>query len=268
MMSSERTSVRIMITVICAALYAVGAYLTAYIPSPWGVGQFRPAVVIPTFFAVVFGPIPAGIGAALGTLLADSIKHGYLYPGSLIAAVPGNFLGFFLIGKLLWKKFSWNKFILISNFGLLFANAVVAILYVFAYKLLYQNQYTSLPFEALVVMATGLTLFWFVTKLPFVLLITPPLIQATVSAFPFLVTNDLKEILKKGLPERELGISMLGPGILLLLVAVLMGYSGAGAYMIKTFGVNTKNIIEIVSYFCSTILIIIGGYFFINTKKK
>jgi hypothetical protein len=83
---------------MCAALYGVGSLATAYIPSPWGFGQFRPAVIVPAFFAVIYGPIPAGIGAALGTLIADSVKHGYLYPGSLIAAVPGNFLGFYLFG--------------------------------------------------------------------------------------------------------------------------------------------------------------------------
>jgi hypothetical protein len=50
-------SLRAVLTALCAALYAVGAYATAYIPSPWGFGQFRPAVVIPAFFAVVFGPL-------------------------------------------------------------------------------------------------------------------------------------------------------------------------------------------------------------------
>ena len=100
-------------------------------------------MVIPAFFAVVFGPLPAGIGAALGTLLVDSIKHGYLYPGSLISAVPGNFFGFYFMRKLLWKKFSWNKFIKVSNVGLLLANTIVAILYVFAYKLLSKPIYFS-----------------------------------------------------------------------------------------------------------------------------
>ena len=49
-------------TIMCAALYAIGSYVTAYIPSPWGAGQFRPAVVIPSLFATIFGPLPAGIG--------------------------------------------------------------------------------------------------------------------------------------------------------------------------------------------------------------
>ncbi|MEM3579054.1 MAG: ECF transporter S component, partial [Candidatus Bathyarchaeia archaeon] len=94
-------SLTVVLTALCAALYAVGAYATSYIQSPWGMGQFRPAVVIPAFFATVFDPWTASIGAALGTLICDSAKHGTLYMGSLIAAVPGNFIGFFLFGYII-----------------------------------------------------------------------------------------------------------------------------------------------------------------------
>ena len=248
---------------MCATLYAVGCYLTAYIPSPWGFGQFRPAVVIPAFFAVVTGPIPAGIGAALGTLIADSVKHGYIYPGSLIAAVPGNFIGFYLIGWYLWKRFSWNRFILISNIGLLLANAVVAFLYVFAYKILYQGVYAGIPVNALIAVASGLTLFWFVTMLPFVLLITPTLIQASVKAFPSLVYPDLVEALGKKIPGREIGVSMLGPGAILLAIGLLVSFTGIGSWMVNnpTFGATTKSIIEILCYICGLILSALGLYF-------
>jgi len=252
-----------MITVMCAALYAVGSYMTAYIPSPWGFGQFRPAVVIPAFFAVVFGPIPAGVGAALGTLLADSIKHGYLYPGSLIAAVPGNFIGFYLIGWFLWRRFSWNKFIIISNIGLLVANLIVAVLYVFAYKVLYQNQYLGIPGDALAAVAAGLTLFWFVTMLPFVLLITPPLIQAAVRAFPSLAHPDLVEALGRKIPGRELGVSMLGPGAVLLVIALSVSFTGLGGWMAgnPAFGATTKSVIEVLCYVCGAVLLALGLYF-------
>ena len=262
-MSAERPSVKLMITVMCAALYAVGSYMTAYIPSPWGFGQFRPAVVIPALFAAVFGPLPAGIGAALGTLLADSIKHGYLYPGSLIAAVPGNLIGFFLMGWFLKSKFSWNRFIVISNIGLLVANSVVAALYVFAYKVLYQHQYSGIPSDALVAVAAGLTLFWFVTMLPFVLLITPPLIQAVVKAFPSFVYPELVEALGRKIPNRELGASMLGPGMVLFVIALLTSFTGLGAWMTgnPTFGPIAKSIIEVLCYICGAILSIVGLYF-------
>ena len=252
-----------MITVMCAALYAVGSYMTAYIPSPWGFGQFRPAVVIPAFFAVVFGPLPASIGAALGTLLADSIKHGYLYPGSLIAAVPGNFIGFYLIGWFLWRRFSWKKFIIISNIGLLASNLIVALLYVFAYKVLYQNQYVGIPVEALASLAAGLTLFWFVTMLPFVLLVTPPLIKAAVDAFPSLAHPDLVEALGRKIPGRELGVSMLGPGAVLLVIALSVSFTGLGAWMISNpvFGPTTKSVIEVLCYVCGVVLSALGLYF-------
>ena len=262
--SIERPSVKLMITVMCATLYAVGSYMTAYIPSPWGFGQFRPAVVIPAFFAVVFGPQPAAVGVALGTLLVDSIKHGYIYPGSLIAAVPGNFLGFYLIGWFLWRKFSWSRFILISNIGLLVANIVVAFLYVFAYKVLYQSQYIGTSVSVLVALALGLTLFWFVTMLPFVLLITPTLIQVAVNTFPSFVSPDLIEALGRKVPGNELGVSMLGPGVILLVVGLLVTYTGLGSWMLNNpaFGAIAKSIIEVLCYVCGAVLSALGLYFF------
>ncbi|MEM1766962.1 MAG: ECF transporter S component, partial [Candidatus Bathyarchaeia archaeon] len=60
---------------INAALYAVGSYATAYIQTPWLV-QLRPAVVIPAVFAVLFGPIVGGLGAALGTFIASILTYG------------------------------------------------------------------------------------------------------------------------------------------------------------------------------------------------
>jgi uncharacterized membrane protein len=117
--NGQRKSILTVATIMCAALYAISSFATAYIPSPWGFGQFRPGVVIPAFFAAIFGPMPAGIGAALGTLIADSVKHGYLYPGSYLAAVPGNFIGFYLFGYILRKKFNWGRFILASNVTLI-----------------------------------------------------------------------------------------------------------------------------------------------------
>jgi len=46
---------------------------------------------------------------SLRHLIADSIKHGAIYPGSLFASVPGNFVGFFLMGYLFKKKFNWAR---------------------------------------------------------------------------------------------------------------------------------------------------------------
>jgi len=249
-------------TAICASLYAVGCYATAYIPSPWGFGQFRPAVVIPSFFAVVFGSIPAGVGAAVGTLVADSIKHGYLYPGSLFAAVPGNFIGFYLFGWVLKDKFSWTRFIFASNLTLTSANLIVAALYVIVYKVLYLNQFADLPLGALAFLIVGLTIWWFVTMLPFVLLVTPPLIRAAASAFPSIVPGEVREGSLRGeLPKAAFSLSMLVPGLIMISIGLAVSYTSLGHYMINFFGGTTKILVEMMFYISGGILSVLGLFF-------
>jgi len=118
----------IALTVLNASLYAITAYATAYIESPWGHSQFRPAIIIPALFAMIFGSWVGGIGAAIGTLICDSIKHGTLYMPSLIATVPANFLAFFLYGCILRKGFTWDKFVMTYVLSLFIGNFVCAIL--------------------------------------------------------------------------------------------------------------------------------------------
>jgi len=217
-------------TAICAALYAIGSYLTAYIPSPLGVGQFRPAVIVPAFFAVVFGPLPAGIGAALGTLIADSAKHLQLYPGSYLAAVPGNFIGFYLFGRIT-KRFTWGRFVLASNITLTLANFIVAALYVLVFKIVYLGDPKYLAFspQALVVFIVGLTIWWFVTMLPFVLIVTPLLIRAAAQAAPAIVPPTVRShSLRKELPQRLFSLALLGPGIVMIAVGLVTVFTPLG----------------------------------------
>jgi len=263
----SRMSLTAVAVAICAALYAAGSFTTAYIPSPWGFGQFRPAVIIPAFFAVVYGPIPAGVGAALGTLICDSLKHGYLYPGSLIAAVPGNFLGFYLFGYMLRKRFTWGRFIITSHITLILANLVVAFLYVAFYKLLYLGQLVELSVSALVLLVLGLTLWWFVTMLPFVLIVTPPLIRAASAAFPSLVREDVRlHSLEEELPEREFALSMVGPGVLMLLLGALVYYSGLGVFIAGYFGETIQQLITLMSIFSGGVLTLIGSFVLVKGK--
>lgn len=259
MTESSKRTLGVVAVAICAALYAVGSYVTAYIPSPWGFGQFRPAVVIPAFFAVVFGPVPAGVGAALGTLIADSVKHGYLYPGSLIAAVPGNFLGFYLFGRMLKDRFTWGRFILTSHLTLTLANLAVAFLYVVFYKMFYMGQLLELSGSATALLVMGLTLWWFVTMLPFVLLVTPPLIRATSAAFPSLVREDVRvHSLREELPERGFAASMMVPGMLMLLVGALVSYSALGVFVNSYFGAVVQRLITWMSVLSGGVLTLTG----------
>lgn len=245
---------------LCASLYAVGAYATAYIPSPWGFGQFRPAVVIPAFFATIFGPMPAAIGAAMGTLIADSVKHGYLYPGSYLAAVPGNFIGFYLFGYIV-KKFNWRRFVLASNVTLTVANLIVAFLYVFLFKVLYlsQQKYMDMGPNGLISLSIGLTLWWFVTMLPFVLLVTPALIRAVAVAVPSIVPEGVRtHSLMDELPKTTLSLAMLVPGLIMLLIGLATTYTGVGSYFSSAFGNATSILIELMFYISGIVLTCLG----------
>jgi hypothetical protein len=254
----------IVATALNAALYAVGSLTTAYIPSPWGIGQFRPAVVIPAFFSIVFGPWAGGVGAALGTLIADSIKHGGIYPGSLLAAVPGNFVGFFVMGYMLRKKFNWARFITATNISLLIANSIVAFLYVFIYKSLYaqSSSFISSSTGTLTVLSGGLTIFWFVTMLPFVLLLVPPLVSVVSRAFPSVVSPEVRASGIKQIPKKTLGLSMLAPGIVMILVGLLFTCFGdllASTIVANYISAITLSLIQLILFAGGVVLSIIGA---------
>ncbi len=210
-------------TAFCAALYASGSYLTAYISSPWGYGQFRPAVIIPAFFAIIFGPMPAGLGAAIGTLLCDSLKHGTLYIPSLVAAVPGNFIGFYLYGWLLKEKFNWKRFISSSIFILIIANSIVAFLYVPTINFLFG---LNLSMNGIILLSISLIIWWFVTMLPFMLLLTPFLIKISAIALPNITPIDVRNAsLRQEFPTKLFILSILLPGIIMLLLGLSLYFT-------------------------------------------
>jgi hypothetical protein len=242
-----------------AVLYAVFSYATAYIPSPWGVGQFRPAVVIPSFFATIFGPLCGGVGAAIGTLIVDSVKHGQLYAGSLLAAVPGNFVGFYLFGYIV-QKFSWRRFIIASEITLTVANAFVAFLYVFFFKVLYLNlpTYGGESLSAQVAFSLGLTLWWFVTMLPFVLLFTPLLIRAASWAFPTVVPKEVREgSLQKELSTKSFSLAMIVPGFIMIVLGLATNLIPLGVY---------SGSIQLMLYVSGATLAILGSLVYIKKE--
>jgi len=257
----SRASVLITATVMNTVLYAVLSFATAYVESPWGAGQFRPAVVIPALFATIFGPMPGGVGAALGTLIADSVKHGQLYPGSFLAAVPGNFIGFYVFGYIMKKKFSWKRFIWASQITLTVANLIVAFLYVFLFKVLYlgQDTYVNMPLDVQIFFSIGLTIWWYVTMLPFVLLVTPLLIRAVSSAFPSFVSEEIRSnSLAEELPERSFGLAMLIPGLVMLAIGLGTSFTHLGLIMYSFFGALTSDLIQLMFYLSGATLTILG----------
>jgi len=95
-----------------AALYAAVGLALYYVfpvvaPTVGGV-RFWPVVVIPTTFAVLFGPLVGGAGAAIGIFISDVLIHGDPLL-SLTAGVTSNLVCFGLIGYLSRVKLNWKK---------------------------------------------------------------------------------------------------------------------------------------------------------------
>lgn len=94
---------------ICAALYAVVGRLTDFGFTVGGVA-FWPAAVIPAIFAMLFGPLTGGIGAAIGIFIRDMMFHGDPLL-SLSAGVTANFVAFFIVGYVSRSNLDWKKLI-------------------------------------------------------------------------------------------------------------------------------------------------------------
>jgi pantoate kinase len=152
----------------CAALYAIVNVITSPIRAPWGVGEFRPGVVIPAFYALVFGPIPAALGAGVGSFVGDMVSlvaTGGSNPTlAIVAGAPGNFLGFLVVGWVFQKMRSWKGFIIGTTSGLFVGNLWAAAGVVLL---------LGLPN----VLILGYLLFWFGTMFPFVIILVPALVR-------------------------------------------------------------------------------------------
>lgn len=98
-------SLKVVLIAVNAAAYAAVGYLTflGIFAIPLGVVRFWPAVIVPGVFAALFGPMVGGVGAAIGIFISDMVIHGNPLL-SLIAGVPSNFMGFYLIGYISNRK--------------------------------------------------------------------------------------------------------------------------------------------------------------------
>lgn len=233
-------ALQVAVWALSAALYAALGYIF-YVIFPLttpglGLVRFWPQAVIPAVFAVVFGPLVGGLGAAVGIFVADIFIHGNAVL-SLSAGVTSNFVMFTILGYVSNKKFGWK--IPVTIFGLISA-FIVGLSYVFLEPPPYGFWYQMVAFGvvigsyvafALIVVlsskwrsfATGSMLgllsgstiigatvpiviqiplapagfiyfLWnFVTEIPFLLVIGPPVIKAVYRAFPSLRPTEERE---------------------------------------------------------------------------
>ena len=164
-------TVQVSVIAISAALFAVAKGVTAYIRTPWGLGELFIASFIPIFFAVTADPLPAALGAGAGSFLGDIL---FLVPlgattpyFAITVGAPANFVATLLISLFVRRYRSWPSFVAATVSLYTFGNFMAAALLWWL---------APLP-QAIDIL--GFTLFWDMTSIPAILIGVPILIRAT-----------------------------------------------------------------------------------------
>ncbi len=140
-------------TSLNAALYTGIGYLTylgIFAPIVGVVRFWGIAVIIPSVFAALFGPIVGGVGASIGIFISDMIVHGNALL-SLTVGVPANFAMFYLIGYVSQRTVKART----MSIGV--AMGCIAIILVFLIRWLVEAQ-TDIFGALLIVLFSGLSI--------------------------------------------------------------------------------------------------------------
>ena len=137
-------------------------------------------------FSVLFGPLIGGIGAAIGIFISDMLSHGIPLL-SLSVGVTSNFTAFYILGRLT-RKYSHRGYLAAATFSLIVGSAIIGV-GVWAW-----SQYFILPgaskLSPLPLTAAWSTFAWtFISEIPFLLLLVPPIIEAVRRYMPSIVEN-------------------------------------------------------------------------------
>jgi len=264
---------RVTNTSTCAALYAVAISATAFVPTPWGVGQFRPGVVVPAIYAFIGGPMEAGLGAAIGTLIGSFILQAAgtgLGPlGSILSGSPANFIAFYLLSWFVTKYRSWGGFIVGTFVSLILGNLIAAG-GVAMYLTYVVPRWLTMMLDVKLATVVGLTLFWTVTMLPFILIPVPLVIAALAKNGRSVIGVADFTYMRSG-HVRELVYPCFGvAGILAAIYAVLMVTPFGDLLFVSVTGAGT--IFWVKSLFILTSGILIGfsiiGAFLLSRSNR
>ena len=242
---------------ICAALYAIVNAATSFITTPFGLGEFRPGVVIPAFFAITAGPLPAALGAGIGSFIGDMVslvpagRSTFLW--ALLAGGTGNFLGFLVLGLVYERLKNWRGFIFGTAAGLFVGNLVAAagvvLLGMFFLSSSSVNPFPGMAGGLAGGIGVGLLLFWFGTMFPFVIILVPPVVRLLRPYASNLsvgrVYPDLSEQNKKLLWTWSILVAVLV--LAALVVAIFSGVPGIKAIVTADGGALNWELLFIIS---------------------
>jgi len=172
----------IMLVSINAALYTAVGYLTYAGIVVQGV-RFWPAVIVPAVFSVLFGPIVGGVGAAIGIFISDMLSHGLLFL-SLSVGVTSNFAAFYFLGYFM-KEYTLRRYLVVSTVSLLIGSVVIG-LGVWGWSQIFalpgSDAVSPMPFVG----ALSTFAWTFISEIPFLLILVPPIVEAVKKALPYI----------------------------------------------------------------------------------
>jgi vacuolar-type H+-ATPase catalytic subunit A/Vma1 len=236
---------KVTLIAITAALYAVAKGLTAFIPTPFGVGQFLLFIFVPAFFAITGDTLSAATGAAIGTFLGDTVfltPLGQTNPAlSLVSGVPANFVAFLLFGYLVKRYRSWPAFISSTVLCITLGNFIAGSLVVaFAAKVFLPAFSSVVAKYGVVSLVLGYTLFWTATMVPAVVIAIPLLLRAMrplvgrsiiLSYYPEWSDYEVRRLLPFALGY-AVAFIVIGIGFFALQFNVLQGWSVIGTWIL------------------------------------
>ncbi len=239
---------------LVASLYALGKLATAFIPTPWGTGQLLIFIIIPVFFALYMRPLSIGLAAALGTFIGDSVfltSFGLTNPLlSLIAGVPANFVGFYLMAWWFRKFKSWNAFALGSFISLLIGNFIAAAGVVFYLSMFIPSLIVG-GLDVKLALILGFTLFWHVTMYPLVIILNPIIFKL---ANPY-VSSKLRGLTPPtwALSKPSFGFPMFIIALFFVAIFGLLQFTGIGEALSIASPTGTRETLAFLSLACSII---------------
>jgi uncharacterized membrane protein len=181
-MNKTRT---ITLVALNAALYTTVGYLTYAGIIIQGV-RFWPAVIVPAVFSVLFGPVVGGVGAAIGILISDMLSHGMLFL-SLSVGVSSNLVAFYILGYYV-KEYSIMRYLIVSTVSLLVGSAIIGV-GVWGWSQFFTMPGSNVVSPMPLVGAISVFLWTFISEIPFLLILVPPIVEAIKKALPYILKD-------------------------------------------------------------------------------